>query len=129
MKCLRNKGLPEPAHGLYYTEHTVFEVTVGETYPVYGISMFNRGLTLLLRDDTGKPNWQPIELFEVVDGRLPDGWKFATRDQGEAYTQAIFGYPRLVDDEGHEEALIEREPDAMRVFLDYVASAANDAPA
>jgi hypothetical protein len=124
VKCTTNSaaGLGEPQHGLYFSPGTEFDVTVGESYPVYGMAMYKRGLIVLLKDDTGKPNWHPVELFEVTDGQLPAGWKFATRDDGELGMQAIFGYPELVDDEGHKDALLERDSAALLTFEQQVAN-------
>jgi hypothetical protein len=116
VRCLVNTGVPTQEHGLWFSAKTKFHLTVGTDYPVHGVAVFKRGVIVLLLDDTGKPNWHPIELFEVTDGTLRPGWKFATRDDGDQGMQAIFGYPELVDDEGHKDALIERDPEALRIF-------------
>lgn len=118
VRCQLNSGVPTQEHGLWFSPKTHFPVTVGTDYPVYGVAMFKRGVIVLLRDDTGKPNWHPIELFEVTDGTLRPGWKFAMRNDGEQGIQAILGYPDLVDDEGHKDALIERDPEALQTFGD-----------
>ncbi|RJQ76071.1 phosphoribosylaminoimidazole synthetase [Amycolatopsis panacis] len=124
VRCIFNTGeqIGLLEHGLHFGDQTRFEVKVGTKYPVYGMSMFNRGLTALIRGETERPNWYPIELFEVVDGGLPAKWRFATRDEGESWTQAIWGYPELVDDPGHADALIEREVEALTVFAAQVGA-------
>ncbi len=126
VRCLANRGtgLGEPDHGLYFTDAAKFSLVVGKDYPAHGMAMYKRGLIVLVQAETGSPKWYPVELFEVVDGTLPADWRFATRDEGATGTQAIWGYPELVDDPGHKDALIEREPDALAVFADRVAAAA-----
>ena len=86
------------------------------------MAMYKLGLIVLIESDTGRPDWLPAELFEVVDGELPADWRFATRDEGESGMQAIWGYPELVDDPGHKDALIEREIAALTVFAARVAA-------
>ncbi len=124
VRCIVNSGagLGALGHGLHFSADTRFDVSVGAGYPVHGMAIFERGLIVLVKDETGRPNWYPVELFEVVDGTLPADWRFATRDEGASGMQAIWGYPELVDDPGHKDALIEREPDALAVFAGRVAA-------
>ncbi|MDT7726628.1 MAG: hypothetical protein QOI21_3204 [Actinomycetota bacterium] len=118
LKCQFNNGkdLPAQRHGLYYTERSVFHVSVGRTYEVYAMTLYKKGITVLVLDDVRQPNWYPVELFEVVGGDLPDDWKFARRGEGEHGTEAIFGYPELVDDESHLESLVGLKKRALEVF-------------
>jgi hypothetical protein len=118
VKCLANKGrsLPADYRGLYFTEHTRFDVTPGQGYQVYEMALFNSGLTVLVVDDQRQPNWYPIELFEVEDGNLPGNWCFALRNGDQAGTQAVWGHPRLVNDPALDEALADQDSDARVVF-------------
>ncbi|MFE3171727.1 hypothetical protein ACFXPA_02815 [Amycolatopsis sp. NPDC059090] len=86
------------------------------------MAVYKLGLIVLVESDSGRPDWLPVELFEVVDGELPADWRFATRDEGGSGTQAIWGYPQLADDPGHKDALIEREEPALAVFAAQVAA-------
>ena len=117
-KCLANKGrsLPADYRGLYFTEHTRFDVTPGQCYEVYEMALFNSGLIVLVVDDHRQPNWYPIELFEVERGNLPNNWCFALRSGGQAGTQAVWGHPRLVNDPALDEALAGQDSDAREVF-------------
>lgn len=74
-------------------------------------------------DETEKPNWLPIGLFDFADTALPASWEFAVLDGtaasgGEASNRwvARWGYPELVRDDRHSDALIERDPGALAIF-------------
>lgn len=122
VECLVNKGkdLPGYQHGLYYTEHTSFRVSIGEEYQVYAMSWFRKGLLVLLYNDVRYPSWYPIELFRVVDGSVPGDWRFARRDGGEYGTEGILGYSEMVEDENHSDRLEGLDRDALRAFLRQV---------
>jgi hypothetical protein len=118
VKCLASKGheLPTDYRGLYFTEHTRFDVTPGRVYQVYEMALFNSGLLVLVVDDHRQPNWYPIGLFEVEDGAVPSNWCFALRNGGHAGTQAVWGHARLVNDPVLDEALADQDSDARVVF-------------
>jgi hypothetical protein len=80
-------------------------------------------LLVLLRDDSGKPNWLPAGLFEIETSSVPADWSFGLIDGiaasgGDATNRwvAIWGYPELARDPKHRDALIERDADALRIF-------------
>ncbi|NUK00166.1 hypothetical protein [Streptomyces lunaelactis] len=80
------------------------------------MALWTYGLGVLIVDDTGKPNWKLIDLFSVVDRRLPNTWEFEViKDR--APVLAIWGYPTLVRDPNHHDDLIERKSSALEVFL------------
>ena len=78
--------------------------------------MFNLGLVVLIVDDARRPDWYPLELFEVVDGSIPSDWMFALREEGEKGTQAVWGHPRLVGDPELDDALADQDPDVQVIF-------------
>lgn len=130
-ECVRDKGwnlsgnpnglISEGSNyrGLYVSAQTVFYLTLNETYQVHGLGLYNGGLCALVVDDTGKPNWYPVEAFVVVDGVLPVGWRFGLRDEdGPTGMQALWGYPELIDNSDHVKALIERDASAMSTFFE-----------
>jgi hypothetical protein len=126
-RCVCDKAaeLGEPLRGLYYTEQTVLHVALGAEYLVLGMSLYKAGLTVLIRDETGKPNWLPIGLFEFDNQALPPDWEFALIDRKAASggaeslgTTAEWGYQKLVRDAQHAQDVIERRPEALRIFFD-----------
>jgi len=125
VKCLTDKGhdLPDDYRGLYFTGDTIFHVRVDEEYEVYEMAVFNSSLIALVVDSTGRPNWYPIEFFKVSEPRMPSGWLFARRAGDAAGMTAVWGHPRLVGDQGLDEALASHEEDALRIFWSEIASA------
>lgn len=124
-RCVRNTGaaLGEPAHGRFYTSETVFHLELEKDYVVLGLGIFETVLLALVCDETGKPNWLPIGLFELESTILPVDWEFAVVDGlaasgGDASDRwvARWGYRELVRDGRHSDALIEREPGALEIF-------------
>lgn len=130
VRCRANKGhsLPSDYRGLYFTEHTRFDVTPDRSYRVYEMALFNSGLTVLVVDDMGQPNWYPMEFFEVEEGGLPADWSFSLRNGGQAGTQAVWGHPRLVNDQALDESLADQNSDARAIFWQDVAASDGTEP-
>lgn len=131
-RCVRNDGasLGTPERGHYYTTETIFHVEVGSDYPVLGMSLWETILTVLVCDETGRPRWHPIGLFEFDHQRLPNDWEFGLFDGiaasgGNALNRrvAMWGYRELVRDLEHSDRLIERDPVALQIFFRELATA------
>lgn len=61
------------------------------------------------------PSWYPAEIFEVVQPQVYYDWYFrytATEERS-----ALWGFQELVTCEEYIDSLIERESNAVRVFL------------
>ncbi len=135
-RCIHNTGsnLGPSTRGHFYSPETVFNVEIGNDYVVVGLGVFETVLLVLIRDDTGKPNWLPIGLFEFDAPKLPTGWEFALLEGtaasgGETSNRwvARWGYSELVRDASHSDALIEREPRALEVFFRELERRSSDA--
>ncbi len=130
-RCVRNTGsmLGMPSRGGFYSLDTVFPLEVGEEYPVLGLGIFETVLLALVCDETRKPNWLPIGLFVFERTAMPDTWQFALLDGvaasgGDASNRwvARWGYPELVRNDKHSDALIERDDGALSVFFRELAN-------
>lgn len=137
VRCIRNTGasLGAPERGHYYTVKTVFQVKVGSDYLVFGMSLWETILTVLIRDETGRPRWNPIGLFEFKSRTLPKDWEFALLDGigasgGDASNRrvAMWGYRELVQDPEHSDGLINRDPSALEIFYSRFAEAQRRGP-
>jgi hypothetical protein len=124
-RCIHTTGssLGEPSRGAFYGADTVFDLELRKMYPVVGLGIFETVLLALVCDETGKPNWLPIGLFEIEGTSLPDDWEFSLLDGaaasgGEASNRwvARWGYAELVHNDRHSDALIERDPAALEIF-------------
>lgn len=117
--CIGNSGqqLPKKYLASGNTVQSVFHVELGHTYPVYGISLWDDGTLnyLLQGKNEDLPSWNPSELFRVSESSLPMEWYF--NYYSNRTVPAIWGYKELVLDEEHHDALIERESDAIKIFL------------
>ena len=120
--CNGNTGqsLTSRCLNLGNTRESLFPVSVGKEYYVFAISLWQGVIYLLLTDDYHLPYWFPMCLFSVNDPRLPEDWLFSFFDDegDERGLQALWGYDQLINDATHYEALIEREPEALRYFYE-----------
>lgn len=116
--CTGSTGADLPAEVLARSGNTPFSrfnVTVDDEYDVRAMALWTYGIGVLIVDDTGRPNWKPIELFGVVDGQLAANWEFAVV-RGREPVLALWGYPTLVRDPDHHDNLIERKMSALDAF-------------
>jgi len=125
-RCIHNVGsaLAQPARGAFYGDQTAFHLEVGKGYLVLGLGVFETVLLALVCDETGKPNWLPIGLFDFGPTALPDEWEFVLLDGaaasgGDATNRwvARWGYAELVRNDRHSDGLIERDPAALEFFF------------
>lgn len=118
--CTSNTGADlSSGHALLgYTKESRFSLVVGCEYIVHAMSIWRSTLMVLLVDESQLPNWYPIESFEISDGHLPCDWFFRRFQDEESLLRAIWGYQQIASDPSHYDALIERVPDALRVFRD-----------
>jgi hypothetical protein len=99
------------------SDKTKYPIEIGAIYNVYGQQMFKGKLSyLIIGTYENLPSWYPVELFEVVDSLLPFEWyyKFYGYD---SLVSSVWGYKELVLEDAHHDELIEREDEAIRIFL------------
>ncbi|WP_198148829.1 hypothetical protein [Luteibacter yeojuensis] len=72
---------------------------------------------VLISDDDELPSWIPIELFQITDCRMDSSWLFQ-QFSNPGGIRALWGYARLIQDDEHFDALVERDPGALRVFYE-----------
>jgi hypothetical protein len=120
--CRFNKGgaLAQPRFEEGYTPATEFYLTIGQSYDVYAMALWEVGLVILVVDDTSVPRWEPIELFEIVDRRIPATWEFDIGEPSDLL-RAIWGYSALIHDPDHHDSLSELESAALDVFWSEVS--------
>jgi len=95
-----------------------FELPLGKTFAVYGVSIWRDVLHYLIVEDDETPFWFPAELFVVEDTLLPNGMYhkyFGLQDK--RGVNALWGYKEMVLDDQHYVDLIERETKAIEIFL------------
>lgn len=129
----RSGSLADHQRGRFQDLDEQFNLTIGRSYIVVGMGIWETVLQLLVKDDRGLPAWCPAALFELNDQSLPADWRFVFRDGircsgSELFTRwvAQWGYEQLVSDEGHANALMEREPQALEIFQSEHARLASE---
>lgn len=98
-----------------------YRLKIGDIYVVYGIKLWKGEIHYLTLNETNRdPFWNPAELFEVVDYRLPPKWyyRFNGYEEGKYFThnEALWGYKELIFRENHYDDLIERDWIALGIF-------------
>jgi hypothetical protein len=120
--CIANRGAALSASypALGNTPRSEFHVQIGREYKVFAVAIYIGATLLLLADDDHLPNWYPLDLFSISQAQIPSDW-FATAYRGnEGGLQFLLGYERLVSDESHYDALLERDPEALKLFWSTV---------
>ncbi len=124
-RCKYNMGKDVPGRGrMAVSPDATYPVTVGRDYTVMGMGIFETDLSVLICDETGKPFWHPIGLFEIAAQGVPPHWEFCLLDGiaasgGDATNRWIakWGYPELARDPAHSEGLMGRDPHALDLFF------------
>lgn len=113
--------MPERVRDSYHAHSmTKYKLEVERRYTPFAMALFwPMGLKVLILDESGRPNWIPLALFGVVDGRVPASWRFDTPALVNAPSvTAIWGYGELLTNPSHFEQLIERKIQAWEAFID-----------
>ena len=76
------------------TPSSVFHVTLGRDYTVYGVLFRGPVLSYLIQADTGLPQWTPASLFQVVCSRVSRTWVCVNWSSTEYF--AVVSFPELV---------------------------------
>jgi hypothetical protein len=118
--CVGNRGSDLPKAVLDRSgnfEASQFLLTIGSVYVVYGMAIRNANLGLLVLNDRARPIWSHLELFEVLDARVPSHWSFASLDEEVFGLSALWGYRSLIQNPSHNDDLMELERSAWKDFL------------
>lgn len=123
VKCINNVGgsLPE-----YYRTRCLPKVVqdykwsleLGKEYLACGVGTFSGCTLYLIRPDGAVyPDFLPAPLFQVVDGRLSQNWRFwATSQFCEQLMECLFGYMELADGSNHLDDLMDGRRSALEIF-------------
>jgi len=122
--CTGSNGseIEPPDHGFHYSATTEFQISRGSEYLVFGMSLYNHALYVLIVDDRSLPSWYPIAAFVISDPELPAHWEYLQfRDErslpkGTFGLQGLWGYPELARSSAHYEGLIDLDPTEIQRF-------------
>lgn len=120
VKCVYNKGVNLSVHSLTEgnTKQTEFNLKIENYYTVYGICIYKNVCNYLISPSAVNyvPLWYPAELFEIVDHLFPIEWYFDFKGYNSDIS-AIWGYKELISNENYNDNLMERDDDAMTIFI------------
>ena len=120
---VRTSELADHQRGRFAGIDQTYALTAGEAYVVLAVGIWETILQVLVRDDDGLPIWCPAGLFDIETQQMPAHWEFSL-DEGvgasgpDLWTRwvARWGYPEVVRDPAHSDALMERDPHALEIF-------------
>ncbi|MCG8500390.1 MAG: phosphoribosylaminoimidazole synthetase [Firmicutes bacterium] len=119
VKCRANTGaglMPVTISNIGDTAETQYPLKIGEIYTVYGQGILRNVLKyLIVGTYENLPSWYPAELFEVEDSQIYFEWHY--KYDKDFVTSALWGYHEMVNEKNHYVDLIEREDQAIRIFL------------
>lgn len=120
VRCVANRGsvLPADFSPIGYFMESEFDILIDRSYVVYGMCLRRHVLAYLIDPEgTGRPNWYPVNLFEIEDNRTPSLWRFSFTPENQSHgVPAIWGYEELVNSTEHFDGLVERDALAISVF-------------
>jgi hypothetical protein len=125
IRCIANTGtfLPksyiDPAQG--YKKETEFPLTIGKDYTVYALKEWQGTVWYYICDDNYMyyPMQNPAPLFEVVDSRVSQYWRFKLYPNGllkiafEQWFSDIYFYDKLTDQKEEEVLVFEKVKELM----------------
>jgi hypothetical protein len=106
------------------SDQVVYELTVGEMYPVVGMILWKLVLSGLTRSDLGVPVCVPMGVFAPSSVCDPVGWRCSfgggLRLSGPASWEQpvafLHGYRELIEDSDHLDDLLSGDPNALATF-------------
>lgn len=96
-------------------------LTIGKTYFVYALLIYDGLLRYLIVDDNGIPNFYPEYIFEIVDSKIICDWDIACYGINENEKQCIVVADKMLISQYEDlRDLIEQTNSSiLRRFLDY----------
>jgi len=114
-------GTLETANGRYMRS-SIFHVTVGREYTVFGL-LFSSGMPHYLicddndiyYDNDAIPVWHPPSMFAVTCDRVSRHWRVANWSNSEQYF-VLIGYPEITESPEAYDRLVDADPAARYAF-------------
>jgi hypothetical protein len=116
--CKTNIDQRERFQSLAHFGPVELQIRIDKEYFIMGIVMWQNALMYLV-DENGKPDWYPVELFELTDHTIPSFWFFKNFNKDESEDIVfVCGYYELCLEDGHYDKLLERDADALKTYFD-----------
>lgn len=119
VRCIANTGRgfsKKTIENLGNSRESTMPLKIGEEYVVYGQMIYKDVLNYLVIGTYEQlPTWYPAEIFEIASSLMYyEEYYMYNKD---VLIQAIWGFKELVLEDEYVYRLIEREEDAVKIFL------------
>lgn len=136
IRCITNHGNELPDHYLDtqagLTANSIFPVTIGKVYIVYGISFRKDQVFYCICDDDYEamdglyyPNFWPSPIFDIENSKVSRYWRFGFTPDHRDHL-AIISYDEWINDPYYYDRLTDREEKGTIQFLRYKALIDNE---
>ena len=92
------------------------DLTINKEYIVYGICYYDYIFKYLVYEDLNQPFWYACELFEIINDKIPSSWYFSFLYHLDSPMKILLGYDELVNNEDHNDDLLDKNESAERIF-------------
>ena len=92
------------------------DLTINKEYIVYGVCYHDYSFNYLVYEDTGNLFWYQSELFEIINDKVPSSWYFSFLYHLDSQMKMLWGYDELVNNEDHNDDLLDKNESAERIF-------------
>jgi hypothetical protein len=114
VRAISDTLLSRPAIvGAFGSPFSRLHISIGQTYEVHALAVFEGHVVFQVVDDTGGPTWRPSFLFEVIDPAIPADW-IGNTFAGEP--QLIIGPNFVAESVAAYEAMVQLEPEPTEAF-------------
>jgi len=110
---------PPALQALGFSARSQTHISVGATYAVHALSVFQGAVFLQIRNDLTFPGWLPAWLFEPIEPGIPSDWICSLLEDE---PQVVIGPAFVARDHAAYTAMVEQHPAAVRLFDERAAS-------
>lgn len=113
IKCVKT-SIDDPKNNITNSNLKEY-LLIGTLFWVYGITFF-QGVTYVYIFNGEHLFEVPLEMFSVIDDKVPDNWRIKIKDYG-----AVTLWPELFYESMFLENFAEREPKEREIFKELMA--------
>jgi hypothetical protein len=100
-----------------WSNSSIFDMSKDTEYRVFGVKVVDAGILFLVCDDNNLPNWYPAEAFYTNENQeVPPNWRIGCSDSRGVTAKIIMGYPELVENPYHHDAILLRNREHLEFF-------------
>ena len=124
VSCLANLGSALPNQYLNptigYGNKAEFRLTIGREYVVYALALRASQIWYYISDDADLyyPGHHPAPLFEVIDNRISNHWRYEfTQEPGYLHTVGFFAFQEWISEPNFYDKLTDKQEREVSIFF------------